>query len=131
MELCCIVITVVDNNKTLEDKITSVGALGTEGGLCDGQVLGDDGIDPRKVENHHRSGTKRPSIIPSIVTNITLLDYFLILSTMDYIKGTMLPGMNRRLPEGGPHVSEHELIKWLGVWLVMGCYEGNWGRRYW
>ena len=41
----------------------------------------------------------------------------------------MLPGMNRRLPGGRPNVSEHEFIKWLGVWLVMGCYEENWGQR--
>ena len=31
----------------------------------------------------------------------------------------MLPGMNWRLPEGGPHVLEHDVIKWLGMWLVM------------
>ena len=37
---------------------------------------------------------------------------------MDYVKGTMLPGMNIRLPEGDPHVLEHELFKWLGMWLV-------------
>ena len=43
----------------------------------------------------------------------------------------MLPGMNRRLPEGGLHVSEHEFIKWLGMWLVMGCYKRNWGLRDW
>ena len=35
---------------------------------------------------------------------------------MDYVKGTMFPGMNRSLPEGDPHVSEDEFIKWL----VMG-----------
>ena len=29
---------------------------------------------------------------------------------MDYVKGTMLPGMNRRLPEGAPYVSEYEFI---------------------
>ena len=38
----------------------------------------------------------------------------------------MLPGMNRRLSEGVPNVSEHDFIKWLEMWLVMGCYEGNW-----
>ena len=73
---------------------------------------------------------KLPSVSPSIVTNLTLLNYFLILFPMDYVKGIMLSGMNQNLTEGDPHVSENELIKWLGVWLVMGCYEGNWGRQY-
>ena len=50
---------------------------------------------------------------------------------MDYIKCTILPGMKQLLTEGDPNVSEHELIKWLGVWLVIGFYEGNWGRQYW
>ena len=49
---------------------------------------------------------------------------------MDYVKGNMLPGMNWRLPEGSPHVSGNKFIKWLGMWLVMGCYKVNWGRRY-
>ena len=84
-----------------------------------------------KAENHHHSGPKLPSINPSIITNITLLDYFLILFPMDYVKGTMLPGVNWSLPEGDPHVSEHDFIKWLGMCLVMGCYKGNWGWRYW
>ena len=50
---------------------------------------------------------------------------------MDYIKGNMIPGMNRCLSEGDPHVSEHEFIKWLRMRFVMGCYAGNWGRKYW
>ena len=96
-----------------------------------GRFWVDDGIYPRKASNHHHSGPKLPSVSPSIVTNLTLLDYFLILFTMDYVKGTILPGINRHLPERAPHVSEHEFINWLGMWLVMVCYEGNWGRRYW
>ena len=91
----------------------------------------DYGIDPIKVAKYHRSCTKLPSVSPSIVTNLTLLNYFLILFPMEYIKGIMLSGMNQHLTEGDPHVSEHELIKWLEVWLVMGCYRGNWGRQYW
>ena len=43
----------------------------------------------------------------------------------------MLPGINRRLPEGAYHLSDNEFINWLGMWMVMGCYEGTWGRRYW
>ena len=81
--------------------------------------------------NHHRSGSKLPSVSPSIVNTLTFLEYFLILFPVDYVNGTMLPGMNRRLPEGDPHVSEHEFIKWLGMWLVMGYYEVNWGRLDW
>ena len=86
---------------------------------------------PRKALNHNRSGPKLPSASPSIVTNLTLLDYFLILFPMDYVKVAMIPGINRHLPEGGPHVSEHDFIIWLGMWLVVGCYEGNWGRQDW
>ena len=99
----------------------------TEGGSDDGEVWVDDGIDTRKLAKHHCSVPKLPSVIPSIVTNLTLLYYFLILFPMDYVKGTMLPGMNRRLPEQYPCVSEHEFIKWLGMLLVIGCYEGKWG----
>ena len=79
-----------------------------------------------KAANHHRPGTKLLSASPYIVTNLTLLDYFLILFPMDYVKGTMLQGMNQRLTDGGPHVSDHEFINWLGMWLVMVCYKGNW-----
>ena len=43
----------------------------------------------------------------------------------------MLSEMKWRLNEVDPHVSEHEFIKWLGIWLVMVCYKGIWGRRYW
>ena len=57
-----------------------------------------------KAANHHRPGTKLLSASPYIVTNLTLLDYFLILFHMDYIKVTLLPEMNQRLPEGDPHV---------------------------
>ena len=99
------------------------------GELYDGQFWGDDGIDTSKAANHHHSSLKLPRISPSIVTNLTLLDYFLILFPMDYFKGTMILGMNRCLPEGVPHVTEHDFIKWLGMWLVMGCYEGNWDRQ--
>ena len=28
-------------------------------------------------------------------------------------------------------MSEHDFTKWLGMWLVMGCYEGKWGWRDW
>ena len=103
-ELRSIRVTVVDDNDPLEDNIPYVGSPVTEGGLYDGQVWVGDGINPRKAENHHRSGPKLPSVSPSIISNLTLLDYFLILFRMDYVKCTMLPVMNRRLPEGGPHV---------------------------
>ena len=79
------------DNEPLEENIPSVGAPVTEGGLYDGQVWGDDGICPRKAANHHRSSPKVPSVQPSIVMNLTLLGYFLILFPMDYVKGTMLP----------------------------------------
>ena len=118
----------VDHKDPPEDNIPSVVSPFTEGGIYDGQVWGDCGIDPRKAANHHRSGPKLLSVSPSIVTNRTLLDYFIILFSMDYVKGTMIPGTNRRLPGGDTHVSEHDLIKWLGMWLMMGCYKGNWGR---
>ena len=65
---------VVDNNNTLEDKIPSVGDPVTNGDICDGQFWVDDGNDPRKAANHHRSGPKLPSVRPSIITNLTLLD---------------------------------------------------------
>ena len=129
MELQHINITVVDDNNTLDENIPYVGAPVTEGEIYDGKVWGDDGIDPRKASTHHLFGPKLPSVSPSIVTNLNLLDYFLILFTMGYVNGTMPPGMKRRLPEGYPHVSDHEFIKWLGMWLVMECYEGKWGRR--
>ena len=48
---------------------------------------------------------------------------------MDYVNGAMLPVIKWCLPEGDHHVSENEFIKWLGMWLVMGCYEGNWSRQ--
>ena len=98
VELWRIGITVVDDNETLEENIPYVGAPVTEGGIYDGQVWGDDGIDTSKASNHHHSGLKLPIITPSIVTNLTLLYYFLILFPMDYVKGTMLPEMNQRLP---------------------------------
>ena len=79
----------------------------TEGGVYDGKVWGDDGIDTRKVVNHHFSVPKLPSVSLSIVTNLTLLYYFLILFPTDHVKGTMILGMNRRLPEGDSHLSEH------------------------
>ena len=110
MEIWSIGINVVDDNDPLEENISSVGYPVNEGDLYDEQVWGDDGIDARKVTNYHRSGTKLLSVIPSIVTNLTILDYLIILFPMDYVKGTMLPGMNRRLPEGAPYVSEYEFI---------------------
>ena len=79
----------------------------TEGDLYDGKVWGDDGIDPRKESNHHCSGLKLPIVIPYIFTNLTLLYYLLILFTMDYVKGTILPVMNQHPPEGDTHLSEH------------------------
>ena len=121
----------VDDNRLLEENILYVGAPVTEGGVYDGQVWGCDGTDPKKAANHHRSGPKLPSVSPSIGTNLTFLDYFLIIFPIDYVKGTMFPVMNSVLPEGDTHVSENYFIKWLTMWLVMGCYEGNWGCRYW
>ena len=50
---------------------------------------------------------KLPIVSLSIVTNLTLLYYFLILFPTDHVKGTMILGMNRRLPEGDSHLSEH------------------------
>ena len=121
----------VEDNDTLEENTPYFGAPVIEGELYDGQVWWDDGINPRKAENYHHSGKKLLSVRPSIVINLTLLDYILILFPMDYIKGTMIPWMNRHLHEGDNYVSEHEFIKWLGVWLVVRCYEGKWGLRDW
>ena len=77
------------------------------GGLYDSQVWGDDGVDTRKEANHHCSGPKLPSVSPSIFNNLTILDYFFILFTMDYVKGTILPVMNQHPPEVDTHLSEH------------------------
>ena len=129
MKLWHIGIMVVNDNDPLEENIPFVGAPVTEGGLYDCQIWGDDRINTRKLVNHYRSGPKLPSVIPSIVTNLTLQDYLLILFPLGYVKDTMLPEMNRRLPEGYPRVSEHEFIKWLGLWLLMWwamvCYKRN------
>ena len=105
VELRSIGETVEDENEPLEENIPSVGVPVTEEELYDGQVWGYDGIDIRKLANHHHSGWKLPSVSPSIVMNLTLLYYLLILFPMDYFKGTMIPGMNQRLPEGDPRVS--------------------------
>ena len=133
LEFWNIVIVMVENNDPLEENIHSVGAPVNEGGggVYDGQIWGDDGIYPSEAANHHRSGQKIPSDGPSIVTNLTILEYFLILFTMDSFRVTILPGMNRSLPERDTHVSEHEFTKWFKMWLVMGCYKGNWGWKYW
>ena len=63
---------VVDDNEPLEENIPSVGAPVTEGGIHDGQVWGDYGIDQSKASNHHHSGPKIPSVSPSDVPNLTL-----------------------------------------------------------
>ena len=78
------------NINTLEETIPYVGNTVTDGELYDGQVWGDDGIDTSKAENHHHSGPNIPSVSPSIITNLTLLGYFLILFNMDYVNGTTL-----------------------------------------
>ena len=102
---------VVNDNDLLEENIPSVGAPVTEEGIYDCQIWGDDRINPRKLANNYRSGPKFPSVITSIVTNLTLQDYLLILLPLDYAKGTMLPGTNCRLSEGEPYASENECIK--------------------
>ena len=73
----------VDHNENLEENIPSVGAPVTEGGLYDWKFWLDYGIDPRKAANHYRYGPKLLSVSPYIVTNLTLLDYFIILFPMD------------------------------------------------
>ena len=83
VELWRIGIKVVDDNDPLEEKIPSVGAPVPEGEIYDGQVWGDDGIYHRKAAKHHCSFPKLPIVSPSIVTNLILLDYFLILFPMD------------------------------------------------
>ena len=72
VKLRSIGIVVVDNNDPLEENITYVGNPVTEGGVYEWQVWVDDGINPRKVMNLHHSGPNLPSVIPSIVTNLTL-----------------------------------------------------------
>ena len=109
--LCSFGITVLDDTKPLEENIPYVGAPVNEGGVYDGQVWVNDGIDPRKATNYHHYGPKIMSVSPSIFNTITLLDFFLILFTVDYVRGIMFPGIKRRLHEGDPHVSEHEFIK--------------------
>ena len=99
-----------------------------DGGFYDGKFWVDDDINPRKAVNHHRSSPKLLSVSPSIVANLTLLYYFLVLFPMGYVKVTMLPVMNCIMPEGDPRVLENYFIKWLGMWLVMGCYKGKWVR---
>ena len=126
MELRRIGIAVVYNNEPMEENIPYVGSPVTGGGLYDEQVWRDNGIDPRKAANQHLSGPKILSIIPSIVTNLNILDYFLILFPLDYVKGTIIPGTNWRLPGRDTHISDHGFINCLGVWLVMGCYKGIW-----
>ena len=83
VELWRIGITVVDDNDPLEENMPSVGSPVPKGELYDGKVWGDDGIDPKRAANHHLPGPKLPSVSPSIVTNLILLDYFLILFPMD------------------------------------------------
>ena len=55
----------------------------TEGEIYYGKVWGDDRIYHRKASNHHLSGPKLLSVSPYIVTNLTILEYFLILFPMD------------------------------------------------
>ena len=74
VELWRIGIPVVENNDSLEESIPSVSAPVTEGELYNGQIWGYDGTEPRKALNHHQYGLKLLSVIPSIVTNLKLLD---------------------------------------------------------
>ena len=46
-------------------------------------------------------------------------------------QGAVIPVMNWLLPEGGTIVSEHEFIKLLGMWFVMGYYKVNWVWQDW
>ena len=73
----------MEHNEPLEENIPSVGDPVTEGELYDGQVWVDDGIDPRKAANQHLYSSNLPSFRPSIVTNLNLLEYFLILFPME------------------------------------------------
>ena len=84
----------VDHNDPLEENTPSAGAPVTEGGIYDVKFWEDDGIDTRKASNHHLYGPKLSSVSPSIITKLTLLDYFLILFTMDHVEGTMPLRMN-------------------------------------
>ena len=74
MEICCIGITVVDIKNTFEENIPSVEFPVTEGRLYDEKVWVVDGINPRKVANHHCSGLKLPGVRTCIFNNLTLLD---------------------------------------------------------
>ena len=73
VELWRIGISVVEDNKPMEENTPYVGAPVTDRELYDGQVWGDDGINPRKAANHHCYGTNIMRIRPSIVTNLTLV----------------------------------------------------------
>ena len=64
----------VDIKNTFEENIPSVEFPVTEGRLYDEKVWVVDGINPRKVANHHCSGLELPRVVPSIVTNLTILD---------------------------------------------------------
>ena len=105
----------MDHNDPPEENIPSVGDPVTRGGVYNEEVWEDDGINPSKAAKRRRYVPKLLSFIHSVVTNLTLSDYFIILFLMGYVKGNMLPRINRFLHDGSPHVSEHEFIKWLGV----------------
>ena len=64
MEFWCIRITVVGHKDPLEENVLSGGYPVTEGGLYDEQFLVDDGIDPKKAENHHRCVPNLLSVSP-------------------------------------------------------------------
>ena len=73
-ELRRIKITVVGDYNPLEENIPYGGAIVIEGGIYDGQVWVDDGRNPSKAANHHSSDRKLTGVIPSINTDLTLLD---------------------------------------------------------
>ena len=56
-----------------------------------GQSWGFTGIDPRRQNNDPRTNAKLLLISPSIIQNLSLMDLFMLLFPVDYIKTTIIP----------------------------------------
>ena len=93
------------------------------------QAWGWDGIDPHKQGNNQRTApifNEDPGR-PIDKANL-LLTLFLTLLPWDYFTKVVLPETNKSLTT---KVTVGELLKFIGLWLVMATTEGNKRDDFW
>ena len=113
-----------DDNRPAEENVpTNSGPVANDAGLYPGQKWGWNGFDQRRINTPHDA---KPSFHDGWTPlGKTWLDIFLLLFPVVWLRDVLLYQTSAALmEEGNPPLTFGELIRYIGLWLLMATCSG-------